>query len=229
MSSTNFYTSQYIVHDWTLTLSGNHFDEWMGGGITSGSATITDGKLTYGADNPETYGLFNPPHFTKALFNVTRDQQLVPGVWSWVGSVTLQRASGDLDSAEKIYLGGPYGVRAYPLSQGGGAQGHVFTQEIQRKLGDGWTASTFVDTGRIEQYRSLTTYAQMKGRTGADNAYALSGYGFGLSYLARGISGSMSVARAMGHNPLLNNYGLPVNNDNRSLPYYAWFKLSYQF
>jgi hemolysin activation/secretion protein len=229
MSSTNFYTSQYIIHDWTFGLSGNHYDEWGGGGISSGSLTITNGKLDFGADNPNTYGLYSSPKYTKALFNLTRDQQLIPGSVSWIGSLTVQMASGDLDSAEKLYLGGPYGIRAYPLSQAGGSEGSVLTQEIQKKWSDGWVTSAFIDTGRIQQYRSLTTYAQLKGRTGADNVYALSGYGFSVAYATQGMNSSLSVARAMGHNPLLNNYGLPLNNDNRSLPYYAWFKMAFTF
>jgi hypothetical protein len=59
--------------------------------------------------------------------------------------------------------------------------------------------------------------------------YALSGYGFSVAYATQGMNSSLSVARAMGHNPLLNNYGLPLNNDNRSLPYYAWFKMAFMF
>ena len=41
-----------------------------------------------------------------------------------------QLASKNLNTAEQLYLGGPYGVRAYPVSQGGGSQGAVISAEV---------------------------------------------------------------------------------------------------
>jgi hemolysin activation/secretion protein len=229
MVSTDFYTSQYALNDLSLGVSGNHYDDVWGGGVTNFSVTTTMGRMYMGGDNPANYGLYTPKSYKKTLVALSRDQQLIPGSLSLLSSFSGQIASADLDSSEKFYLGGPGGVRAYPLSQGGGAQGMVWTNELQQKLPWNLTASAFLDAGWIQQYRSLATYAQMKGKTNATDIYQLYGTGVGLSYVGYGFNVSASVARSLGQNPLFNSYGQSLNNDNRSPSVYAWFKVAYQF
>lgn len=229
MVSTDFYTSEYALHNLSLGLSGNHYDEFMGGGVTSASATFTIGRMYPGEDNPANYGLYTPDSYKKLVIGLSREQQLPQVNLTWLSSLSGQIASSDLDSSEKFYLGGPGGVRAYPLSQGGGSQGAVWTNELQRKLPFNLTASAFIDAGWIQQYRSSVTYLLMKGNTNADNIYQLFGIGLGLSYTAHGFNVSVLVARALGENPLFNSYGQQVNNDNRAPVGYAWVKVAYQY
>ena len=77
-----------------------------------------------------------------------------------------QWADGNLDSSEKISLGGAYGVRAYPQGEASGDQGWLANLELRYALTDAWQLSTFVDHGEVrlnkdawsngENHRSLS-------------------------------------------------------------------------
>ena len=98
----------------------------------------------------------------------------------------------NLDSSEKFLLGGPSGVRAYPVGEASGDNGWVGTAELRRELrmGNGLAAQliAFADYGRVEQHERPWTgalAAQSVGIRLAGERWAL----------------RASWAHAVGHNP----------------------------
>jgi hemolysin activation/secretion protein len=212
-----------------VSVTGNHYDQWLGGGVLSGSLQVTQGQLQLSANNPNNYGLYTPRDYLKTTFNLSRNQQVISEKYNLLIAMNGQLASVDLDSAEKFYLGGPYGVRAYPASQGGGSQGAVLSLELQRQLPYQLQASVFFDAGYIDQYKSLATYTQMLGNTNAKNNYALYGAGLGLKYIDKKAVISSSVSFPVGSNPLHNSNGLAVNADGFSSKAYFWVQGQFFF
>jgi hemolysin activation/secretion protein len=94
-------------------------------------------------------------------------------------SVNGQQASKNLDSAEKMSLGGPFAVRAYPSGEASGDQGYVATAEIrhtldQQLLPGQLMLSGFIDSGMVKT--NAQPFIQ------GDNQRRLSGAGVGVSF-----------------------------------------------
>lgn len=227
-------TSDYRIDNMNLSLSGNQFDGWNGGGVNAGSVTLTKGHILIGSQTPD-YGASTPKTFTKINLNASRNQQLVPDKTVLSVSVSGQMASVDLDSAEKFYLGGPNGIRAYPGSQGGGSQGAMINIEIQQQLEDKFVGTAFFDAGFVQQFINKATYVASKGvtptnvGTNANNSYSLRGIGLGLKRADQDFVFSTSIAWKLGHNPLYNIQGVGVNNDGRSKSAYIWAQAQWMF
>jgi hemolysin activation/secretion protein len=78
------------------------------------------------------------------------------GPLSLYASVRGQIASKNLDSSEKMELGGAYAVRAYPEGEAYGDEGYVASLEARVRLPAFWPAmpgsmqvAGFVDTGKV--------------------------------------------------------------------------------
>jgi hemolysin activation/secretion protein len=220
-------TSDYRIDNLVLGLSGNRFDSWSGGGVNSGSITMTKGHIVVGSETP-TYAATIPKTFTKINLSGSRNQQVVPDQTVLSVSVSGQISSVNLDSAEKFYLGGPNGVRAYPGSQGGGSQGGMINMEIQQQLENKFVATAFFDAGFVQQYRDKTIFT--KGETNANNSYSLRGAGVGLKRADQDFVFSTTIAWKLGHNPLYTSVdGIGVNNDGRSNSAYLWAQAQWNF
>jgi hemolysin activation/secretion protein len=146
------------AHVAMLGLAGDHRDGFGGGGWTTWSANWSLGDLdiktpqvrAIDAVTARTQGSYN-----KLAFEVARLQTL-SGPWSLYGSARGQLASKNLDSSEKMELGGAYGVRAYPEGEAYGDQGYILTAEARLRLarlselsGGQVTAAVFVDNGSV--------------------------------------------------------------------------------
>ena len=150
------------------TLNGNSRDTLLGGGVNSfalawsqGSLNI-DGQLNQTIDDltAGTQGRFH-----KLNPSLVRLQRLSDR-FSLYTQLQGQWADGNLDSSEKISLGGAYGVRAYPQGEASGDQGWLANLELRYALTDAWQLSTFVDHGEVrlnkdtwsngENHRSLS-------------------------------------------------------------------------
>ena len=238
---TNTITSAYNINNLSAGISGNFVDSIGHGAVTSGTVTAVLGHLYMMDTSPSTYGMYSipgssplvyqpiaPANFSKLTFSANRNQQLVED-----GSTTLytalsgQFASTNLNSAEQFYLGGPYGVRAYPVAQSGGAQGGIFTMEVRHQLEPKLIASAFFDGGIVQQYKFI--YPQWQGLTNANNTYSLMGAGLGLKWDYEGWNLGASVAWMLGKNPLYSQYGQPVNTDGLATQPRGWVTASYNF
>lgn len=180
----------------TLALSGDVIDAWRG--QTWWSLSMTGGHLDNNGDQPSTEGGFSRVNAgATRLAPITAD-----GKWSWYARLNGQYASKNLDSVEKFQLGGPGGVRAYPVGEGLGDHGWIANLEVRNRV-----ASTaigdidlfgFFDAGGITQFDSVKAGDQLFG----PNTYTLKGYGVGAS-LSNGERGNLRVvvARKAGSNP----------------------------
>ncbi len=220
--------SSYNISNASLGLSGNHYDSFGGGGVSSGSVTAVLGYLNISPTSIAGYGQYTPANFSKFTFSGNRTQQLSEdGATSAYIGVNGQFASTNLNSAEQIYMGGPYAVRAYPVAQGGGAQSGIGTLELRQQFPERITGTLFYDIGVVQQYKF--PFLLWKGMTNANNTYSLQGAGFGVKWDWEGWNLGAMVAWQIGKNPLYNSAGQPVNTDGTTTNPRGWFTGSYQF
>jgi len=227
-NTTQYVISSYNINNLSVGMSGNHYDGFGGGGISTGSISLVQGYLNILNTSSPGYGAYTPSSFTKFTFSGSRNQQLTEdGLTSFYLAVSGQLASVNLNSAEQFYLGGPYGVRAYPVAQAPGTQGGLATAELRRQLPQNLTLSAFFDAGSVQQYKNL--YPGWQGQTHANNTYSLMGAGLGLKWMNGGWNIAGSVAWQVGKNPLYNQYGQPVNTDGTTTNPRGWITASYTF
>ncbi|MBF0133322.1 MAG: ShlB/FhaC/HecB family hemolysin secretion/activation protein [Magnetococcales bacterium] len=141
-------------------------------------------------------------HFGKLNWSLQRKQQLDAAL-SWTVAVNGMIGSKNLDSAEKFQLGGPTGVRAYPIGEGLGDSGWLGTTEVRYSFGQTDLGEpqlfTFFDTGRITQYDHLWEDALS---AGTPNDYRLSGVGVGAALVSDERGGvNLTWAKKVGSNP----------------------------
>jgi len=164
----------------TLSLNGSSQDSLLGGGVNSFALAWSHGELDIaGADKrlqdqntAGTQGSFN-----KLNPSLVRLQRLTEK-FSLYTQLQGQWADGNLDSSEKFYLGGAYGVRAYPQGEASGDQGWLANIELRYALTPAWQLSTFVDHGEVRLNRDPWT--------SEDNHRSLSGTGVGATWSAYG-------------------------------------------
>ena len=192
-------TTRYTVDSTTFGLTGNLFDNLAGGGANSASLSFTQGRLdldgsaNQAADAATTRSAGS---FSKLRYAATRQQVITDSV-SLFGSLTGQVASKNLDSSEKFYLGGSSGVRAYPASEGGGAEGALLTLELRWRLPEGFNLTAFQDSGSVTVNRN-------NDYTGAASPKVIALRGSGLSLAGQSSSGlnlKLTWARRQGRNP----------------------------
>ena len=225
--ATDAVSSSYRINDISLGISGNHNDNLFGGGVNSGQINFVIGRLNLQSNSPANYGVYTPDSYVKLTYSGNRVQTLIPNVSNLLISLSGQFANQNLNSAEQFYLGGPYGVRAYPVAQGAGAQGAQATIEYQHSLSNDVLGIAFVDAGVVQQY--ISTYPNWQGNTNADNVYHLYGAGFGFKWNVEGVSVAATVAWKLRANPLYNQQGQQVNVDNSTTNPRAWLTASYGF
>lgn len=187
----------------TFGLNGDASDALFGGGLTSYSfsATVGDldlsglaGDMAQDLAGPRAAGIYG-----KLSFDVSRSQALGP-VWFLRAHLAGQWSDANLDSSEQFALGGPYGVRAYPVNEAMGDQGALLNLELHRQLTegvfDGLDLFGFFDTGLVRQHARLWA-----GAGTLHDSYVLNGAGIGAGYRLDGFVLSGSVALPVGPNP----------------------------
>jgi hemolysin activation/secretion protein len=189
-----------------LGLAGDHHDSLWGGGWTSYSIHLAAGDLdirTPLARSIDALTARSNGGYGKLSFEAARLQTFGSSPFSLYGEVRGQLASKNLDSSEKMELGGAYGVRAYPEGEAYGDQGYIATLEARLKLaalsrplhGD-VQALVFVDNGSV-------TYDRSPWAAGP-NARTLSAAGVGLTWADRhGLAARVSYAFELGDEPAL--------------------------
>lgn len=187
----------------TLGLRGDSHDELGGGGWTTYWAAVTTGQLDI--EDPaeraaDALAARTQGDFGKLQFSLSR-LQTVAGPFSLYGAVRGQVAFDNLDSSEKMELGGAYGVRAYPEGEAYGDEGYIATLEARLRL-DAVTGKLpghfqligFVDAGEVD-------FAHDPWFPGANHASRI-GYGVGLNWAGPDdIFISASYARKLGDEP----------------------------
>ena len=170
-----------------------------GGAVVTYNATLSSGNVDMdGSPNQaaDLSGEQTAGSFAKLRFSGTILQPL-SGINSVYGALTVQRASKNLDGSEKIYLGGPLGVRAYGVGEGMGSDGELATIEFRQKLTANTTLAEFYDWGHVRPWHNDTG-------TGApaENSAILQGLGLSLSTkLDSGVTLKGTWARRLGKEP----------------------------
>jgi hemolysin activation/secretion protein len=198
-------TSQYELFVGNVVLSGNAQDAWMGGGAFNYSLGLTRGLVNLG-DSPnqqadlqsaQTAGLYS-----KANFNLSRQQSLNSS-WTFLTSLNAQVANRNLDSSEKIYLGGASGVRAYPSNEGSGSNGQTLSFDLKKNFWDRWSLAGFYDWGHVMVYQSNQSVTGLP-LTGL-NDFTLKGAGLSLAWQNfNGTDVKLTLARRILTNPIAN-------------------------
>jgi len=167
-------------------------DGFGGGGYWSSSGALYHGQLSLldagsrGLDDGP-FGRDASGSFNKLTIQVARLQRLGERL-SLFAALGGQAADRNLDSSEKLSLGGPRAVRAYPSSEVLVDEGSIGNFELRWTLNDQLTVLAFYDiaTGKFNH---------RPGAFDLDNERTLRGPGLGLSYAAdNGFTASMSLA-----------------------------------
>ena len=195
------------------------------------SATVGDLRLLNGAQAAlDASGAETEGSFGKATFSAIASMpvRLIDDRTALTLSLSGQLASKNLNSAEQFYLGGPYGIRAYPVAQGAGSQGMIASLNLSRQFGQSLSVGVFADAGVIQQYVSTWgTPADpdaWRGLTRAGNVYELYAGGITAAYAYRGLQLEATLAHRIGDNPLYNAVGRQVNVDNHYLRDQLWVR-----
>lgn len=149
--------SRYAVSAVSAGLNGNLHDDWLGpGGVTTASVTLTHGRV--GTGHPGLGGV--PPDavvgFSKLRYALGREQQITDEV-SLFAALSGQLADRALDSSERFYVGGPDGLRAYPVDKAGGSRGQMVNAELRWRLPEDVNAAFFYDWGRLDIGHGLSS------------------------------------------------------------------------
>ena len=157
--------------------------------------------------------------------------QKLPGAFSLLARVSGQWASKNLDTSESFSLGGPYGVRGWPVGEGRGDAGLTGTVELRHNIAlkpplGTFQLSAFVDHGRV--WLNKRTYGLPQFNACACNSYSLSSAGAGLSWRNRNFSLAGSWAHGLGNNPGRSAFG-GTNVDGRRDRQQFWLSGSLSF
>ena len=214
-------TSQRQIPVGKATLFATLFDSLGGGGMNSASLSFYYGHLDLmdvtGALALDDAGPRSAGTFARGTYSLARLQRLTRTV-SLFGSVRGQVAGANLDSSQKFILGGPTGVRAFPVGEASGDEGHAMTFETRFDLPSAPAGHTvqlvgFVDTGWIRLHKDPWA-ASVTNATGC-NDYWLSGGGVGVSVSRTGrYAFRASYAHEIGGNPGRSTAGNDVDNRN---------------
>ncbi|ASK21788.1 peptide ABC transporter permease [Halomonas sp. N3-2A] len=199
------YRQATSSHSLPLGIRFDHRDALGAGGVTYGTVTLAPGTLSQaktGLDDAD-YG------FTYITLDAARVQALGSG-FEIYGRVNAQWADVDsLDGSESFSLGGPYGVRAYPVGEGSDSRGWLAQLEARYHVGNSMVPYVFVDGGRTP------------GGDNDDDTRSLSGAGIGLRYQHERISLNVSSAWKLD--------GGDAQADNQQRTPTVWASTSYRF
>jgi len=193
-------TSEKQIHALLVSLTGDILDGFANGGMTLWGANVSFGKVDLSAnaanENADRNGPRTAGQYHKLGANLARLQRLNDKATLWA-AINGQYAGKNLDSSEKFSLGGPSGIRAYPIMEGTGDDGWLATLEARYNLLPEVQVSAFYDHGYVRR-------DHRGGYTGAQEPASgtLKGYGLGLSWSRPGqFSLRAVVARRIGDNP----------------------------
>ena len=181
-------TTDQTITNGKLGVVGDFRDRLMSGGLNSYSATATTGKVEIQPDTalafdqaPGTGPQING-HFSKLNFEFRRLQRL-SDQFNLLFAYTAQGANKNLAAAEKMALGGPQGVRAYPVGEAPGDVGQLGTLELRwivpkaQIFGGDLTLSTFVDHGQVKTLKDPPPATAVA----SQNKRSITGAGVGIS------------------------------------------------
>ncbi len=135
VSRTNFYNdniagrvSDYHVYDARVFVNGNLYDPLGGGAISTAALSVGRGWVNMTGSPGQSDDRFGPDtqgQFGMLRYRIDRTQKIRNSLSAYV-ALSGQLSYQNLDPSEQFYLGGPLGVRAYPVSLRGRVYGPSF-------------------------------------------------------------------------------------------------------
>lgn len=136
---------------WTASVTGDMRDSFGGGGVTSFALSYSSGRLALNGALDQAIDDLTAQtagNFQKLTASALRLQRL-NDKFSLYTRLQAQWANKNLDSSEKLGLGGAYGVRGYPQGEASGDQGWMGSMELRYAFAPAWHVGAFVDYGRV--------------------------------------------------------------------------------
>ena len=224
-SAQGLLMSDYQSKVLAAQVSGFYRDLNPGGGtgtyalqLSHGNVNL-DGSLNQQTDRsgPQTAGTFN-----KIRLNASWQQALSTKTSAFV-SYAGQLTDTNLDSSEKMQLGGMNGIRAYPTGEGSGSEAQLIQLELRHQLESGISLATFYDWGQVW----LQNNPNFPGGP-QDNSHIYKGFGASIGYtFDNGLSLKATWARKDGDNPNPTQTGKDQDGTRDRNRY--WLQLSLPF
>ena len=231
--TTGVVTNNKELDNYGLGFTLQNTDEFITAGFSQLSVTQTYGDLDLskvassltsdqGAGGAKTNGSFE-----KTSLQFLRIQRVTEKLNLQL-LANAQFANKNLDSSEKLSLGGATGIRAYPSGEASGDEGRKVSIDAKYNVKSGTKfgdiiASVFYDYGKIRQYKDSLDITMT-----TPNEYSLEGWGVALDLIAAGkYNVKVGWADAIGGNPGKTSSG--NNSDGKGDLSRYWFLASMQF
>lgn len=191
--------TRYAANNVTLGLNGSSVDDFGGGGTNFAALNWVSGRVNLNGSPHQTSDAATTRTdgaFSKVRLNASRQQTLTPQLAMYT-SYLGQVASKNLDSSEKMYLGGVNGVRAYPSNEAGGSVGQLVNLELRAYLPHSVMLAGFYDWGQVHVNLENNYLGAV-----VRNQLTLKGAGLGLAWQSTsGLTLKATWARRIGENP----------------------------
>lgn len=212
----------------SIGLRGDSQDQYWGGGSNQFSFQLHSGEVDK-SNNQQNYLIDQATvktdgHYQKLSFVANRAQSLVKTMILRV-NLNGQLADTNLDSSEKLSLGGPYKVRAYPAGEASGDAAIIMQLELSKNLIQSLQVFAFYDFGRVQLHHN--TYTNWNGLTDKPNNYSLDGAGLGVRWQSP-VKINLDATMA---SPIMSNEGEAFknkNSDGSERGTRFWLSASYQ-
>lgn len=149
-----------------LTVSGAS-SALMAGGVSGFSISGSQGQTIYRNDTARLLGFADEAgtagRFVRMNYQFSHEQQLTD-TFSFFTRLNGQLANHNLDTSQKLLLGGPSAVRAYDVGDGSVDNGNMFTAELRKRwdspipafssISPDLTVAAFYDQGWGQQYKN---------------------------------------------------------------------------
>ena len=166
-------------------LALNFDDGKPGQNVNFGNITLTRGNLNLSGNRTDLamdeQTANRHGDFVKIEYSLGRLQRLSENNYLNV-VINGQVAFDNLDSSEKMSLGGPTGVRAYPSGEGMGDTAAVLRTEFRHNFSNKWQGIVFYDQGATTLNNRIWTNWNSANEN-LDNSYQLKGAGIGLNLI----------------------------------------------
>jgi hemolysin activation/secretion protein len=202
--ATGHSNSDYAAKVMAAQVSGFYRDLNPGGGTGTYALHLSHGDINLdGSRTQETdkNGAKTAGEFNKLRLNATWQQAINTKTSAFV-SYAGQLADKNLDSSEKMQLGGMNGVRAYPTGEGSGADAQLIQFELRHQLESGINLTAFYDWGQAWLYHRPDFPGGPAPGGPVKNLNTYKGFGASIGYtFDDGISLKATWARKDGNNP----------------------------
>lgn len=228
--------SDRLVRSGIFKISGDHDDDLLASGVTYFDSSLTLGSVDL--DGNDIYQDFDQltaksqGSFSKFNLGLSRLQNL-GGSWSTYASLNAQWADSNLDSSQKLFIGGPFSLPGYPVGEASGdsgAQAHIDLRYDFSQLpwGGDLQVSASYSAGRVTLHKDTWDNWQA-GNSIIDNEYSLQSTGLGFTQswgngvVVRAMSG-WQVGGNKGRNPVTDEA-----SDNSDSAYRLWLQTIFYF